>query len=132
MRIAGLVPLAALLCCVTALAQDQQASSMEYFAAPTANHSLSADSATDVVDRLQSGQFQVNRGDRFEMENLGAKPELALLATPDDNICYTMRMYVVAKDSKDSDATHLVRYTTCQPGGRYRLKTTEIRKLDTP
>jgi hypothetical protein len=41
--------------------------------------------------------------------------------------CLKIRSYVVARDSKDSDSTHLVRYSTCQPASRYRLKTTELR-----
>jgi hypothetical protein len=44
-----------------------------------------------------------------------------------DTMCYTIRSYVVARDTKDSDSTHPVRYSTCQPAGRYRLKTTEMR-----
>ena len=42
-----------------------------------------------------------------------------------DNTCFAIRSYVVARDSKDSDSVHLVRYTTCVPAGKYRLKTTE-------
>jgi hypothetical protein len=41
--------------------------------------------------------------------------------------CYAIRSYVVARDSKDSDSTHLAGYSTCQPATRYGLKTTEIR-----
>jgi len=41
--------------------------------------------------------------------------------------CYSIRSYVVARDSKDSDSTHLAGYSTCQPATRYGLKTTEIR-----
>lgn len=41
--------------------------------------------------------------------------------------CYTIRGYVVARDSKDSDSTHPVSYSTCQPAARYQLRTTEIR-----
>ena len=44
-----------------------------------------------------------------------------------DTTCYAIRSYVVARDSKDSDSTHPVSYTTCQPSSRYGLKTTEIR-----
>ncbi len=131
MRILGLALLSALLLCVTAFAQDQQVSSSGFFSTPTANHSLTGDSAKDVVDRLQSGQFQLNRGDGSMIWDLDPASQAALLSSLDDRVCYTMRTYVVAKDSKDSDSTHPVRYTTCQPGGRYRLKTTEIRKLDT-
>jgi len=48
------------------------------------------------------------------------------LSRGDDEICYTMRTYVVARDDKESDATHPVRSTTCQPGSRYRLKTADV------
>ncbi|HEY3974585.1 MAG TPA: hypothetical protein VGM18_16390 [Candidatus Sulfotelmatobacter sp.] len=41
--------------------------------------------------------------------------------------CLKLRSYVVARDSKNSDSTHLVSYSTCQPTSRYGLKTTEIR-----
>jgi rRNA maturation protein Nop10 len=47
----------------------------------------------------------------------------------DDSVCYTMRSYVVARDSKDSDSVHPVRYSTCQPAGRYRLRTTEAKTI---
>ncbi len=40
--------------------------------------------------------------------------------------CLKIRSYVVARDSKDSDSTHLVSYSTCQPSTRYRLRTTEM------
>ena len=43
----------------------------------------------------------------------------------DDRVCYTMRSYVVARDSKDSDSVHPVGYSTCQRAGKYRLRTTE-------
>ena len=41
----------------------------------------------------------------------------------DDATCLKIRSYVVARDSKDSDSTHLVRYSTCQPASRYQLRT---------
>jgi hypothetical protein len=44
-------------------------------------------------------------------------------------VCYAIRSYVVARDSKDSDSTHPVSYSTCQPAARYQLKTTEIRTV---
>ena len=49
--------------------------------------------------------------------------ELAMYAT-----CYSMRSYVVARDSKQSDSTHFVRYSTCQPANRYRLKSAEMER----
>jgi hypothetical protein len=48
-----------------------------------------------------------------------------------DTTCYSIRSYVVARDSKDSDSTHPAGYSTCQPTNRYRLKSTEIR-VDSP
>jgi hypothetical protein len=44
----------------------------------------------------------------------------------DDAVCYKIRSYVVARDNKDSDSVHPVRYSTCQPASRYRLRTTQI------
>ena len=44
-----------------------------------------------------------------------------------DTTCLAIRSYVVARDSKDSDSVHLVRYTTCVPAKRFGLKTTEGR-----
>ncbi len=38
--------------------------------------------------------------------------------------CYAIRSYVVARDSKDSEATHPVAYSTCQPASRYQLRKT--------
>lgn len=43
--------------------------------------------------------------------------------------CYTIRGYVVARDSEDSDSTHPVSYSTCQPAERFQLKTTEMRSV---
>ena len=44
----------------------------------------------------------------------------------DDTLCYKIRSYVVARDSKDSDSVHPVGYSTCQPASRYRLKKTQL------
>jgi len=53
-----------------------------------------------------------------------------LIASPGgmvlDTYCLKIRSYVVARDSKGSDSTHLVHYSTCQPASRYRLKTVEL------
>jgi hypothetical protein len=53
-----------------------------------------------------------------------------LVASPSGNLldsyCFKIRSYVMARDSKESDSTHLVHYSTCQPASKYRLKTAEI------
>ena len=40
-----------------------------------------------------------------------------------DRYCLKIRSYQVARDSKNSDSTHLVGYSTCLPASRYRLRT---------
>jgi hypothetical protein len=39
--------------------------------------------------------------------------------------CYFIRSYLVARDSKDSDSTHIAGISTCQPARQYELKTTD-------
>ncbi|MGD1023938.1 MAG: hypothetical protein ABR880_14225 [Candidatus Sulfotelmatobacter sp.] len=41
----------------------------------------------------------------------------------DDTYCYSMRSYKVARDNPDSDSTHAVGYSTCQPAARFRTHT---------
>ena len=42
-----------------------------------------------------------------------------------DTVCFAIRSYVVARDSKDSDSVHPVGYTTCVPAAKARLKTAD-------
>jgi hypothetical protein len=50
----------------------------------------------------------------------------SVLDSSSDNTCYAIHSFVVARDHKNSDSTHFVRSSTCQPASRYRLRTTEI------
>ena len=50
----------------------------------------------------------------------------------DDAVCYLMRGYKVARDNPQSDSTHAVGYSTCQPANRFRMHTTELRVRTTP
>jgi hypothetical protein len=52
------------------------------------------------------------------------------LGVAEDKTCLVLRTYVVERDSRDSDATHLVRSSTCQPANRYGLKTTVMTSGD--
>ncbi len=45
----------------------------------------------------------------------------------EDMVCYTMRNYLVARDSQDSDSVHPAGYSTCQPASCYGVKTIRIR-----
>jgi hypothetical protein len=42
-------------------------------------------------------------------------------------VCLSIRTYLMARDSKDSDSTHLVSTSTCQPAQQYGLKTTDLK-----
>lgn len=42
-----------------------------------------------------------------------------------ETYCFSIRSYVVARDSKHSDSVHPVGYSTCVPASRYRLKTAD-------
>ncbi len=39
-----------------------------------------------------------------------------------DGTCYTMRTYVMAREDKDSDVTHMVRYRKCLPAWKLNFK----------
>lgn len=49
-----------------------------------------------------------------------------LADSTDDKLCFTIRSYVVERDEKDSDSTHPVGSSTCQPARRYALKKVQI------
>lgn len=44
----------------------------------------------------------------------------------EDATCYVISSYLVARDEKNSDSTHLVGHSTCQPANRYGLKSAEM------
>ena len=41
---------------------------------------------------------------------------------PGDAVCLKIRSYVMKRDSKNSDATHLAGYSTCQPAKKFQLR----------
>jgi len=54
-------------------------------------------------------------GDRFPSQKEASE----------ESLCYNIRSYVVARDDKDSDTTHPIGSSTCQPARRYALKNTD-------
>jgi hypothetical protein len=56
----------------------------------------------------------------FDLHNLGS----IHIVEERDNVCYTMRSYIVARENRDSDSTKLVGYSTCQPSSKYELRIT--------
>jgi hypothetical protein len=84
-------------------------------------------------NRLQQFQIDAYKIDRSRIDpnrqpfRWGSQIDDIVMETlGDDTLCYKIRSYVVARDSKDSDSVHPVGYSTCQPASRYRLKKTQI------
>jgi len=87
--------------------------------------------AKDPINRLQIDKFKVFRS-KMETRTLlvGPEADAGMFLTGMeglDGTCYAIRSYVVARDSKDSDSTHPVSYSTCQPAKRYGFRTTDMR-----
>jgi hypothetical protein len=86
------------------------------------------------VDRLQTDKYKVFRSlTDTRTLLLGPDADAGMFLSGIDGplgaeaTCYKIRSYVVARDSRNSDSTHPVSYSTCQPAARYQLRTTEIR-----
>lgn len=71
------------------------------------------------VDRLDAQRSQIPTLKEFRVE---VSPDGRKLAWDADDTCYAIRSYVVARDEKDSDSTHLVRSSTCVPASQYSVK----------
>ncbi len=91
-----------------------------------------ANAGKTAVDRLRIDQYKIeqfsmkDRNRQFNVVVPNDPLALPLAGQPAEVItCLKIRSYVVARDSKDSDATHLVSYSTCQPANRYGLKQTQ-------
>jgi hypothetical protein len=84
---------------------------------------------SDPVSRMEQNfsQFRVMPASSAVLIPPGSetdKTAISLDEVATDSTCYAIRSYVVARDSKNSDSTHPVAYSTCQPASRYRLRTT--------
>jgi hypothetical protein len=85
----------------------------------------------DPVSRMEQNfsKFRVMPTQRSSAISIapGSETDKAAVSLDDiatDSSCYAIRSYVVARDRKNSDSTHPVAYSTCQPASRYRLRTT--------
>ncbi|MFZ0199599.1 MAG: hypothetical protein WB523_15265 [Candidatus Sulfotelmatobacter sp.] len=108
MRIFRLFPLSLLMVAATVAAQSAPQKS------------------SDPVQSTNPGTLNIHAGPR--LEQFGLPPTSAFdfdgqLQT--DTLCYSMRSYKVARDNSQSDSTHPVGYSTCQPATRFRTHTIE-------
>ena len=121
-----------------------------FFAAPAASYAQTANAPGIKTDNADSnpaailpGKPQLDRELRISPPNehpiLLAQPliehggDLVLRESPeeDDGLCYNMRTYVVAREDKASDTTHLVREVKCTPARKFGFKTADI-KVESP
>jgi len=96
------------------------------------------DFSSDSADRIRVDQFRL---DRRQLDSRTGRPKMeaqiggAIMGEDGsmeaDAMCYAIRSYVVARDSKDSDSTHPAGYSTCRRASRYHLKTAEGQSVST-
>ncbi|HEV2470470.1 MAG TPA: hypothetical protein VGS78_14865 [Candidatus Sulfotelmatobacter sp.] len=131
MSLARLLAMAALasLSCLPAIAQVK--SNSEKLLAKTEINAITAADAQQQTKPAFPNNLDRFEGQPFKIDNSGTivptHPAVFMPMPPlttqmaDAGACYSIRSYVVARDSKNSDATHLVGYSTCRPANRYRV-----------
>jgi hypothetical protein len=151
MTLTRLVLAALLICSLPAFAQDQQliaTQNADNVAAFATNHEASTPSepwriipnrssefSSDSIDRMRVDQYVLDQGKADFRSGRSKESKTRTLVMglngplDTDATCFTMRSYVVARDSKDSDSTHPTGYSTCQPASKYRVKATQQRPV---
>ena len=149
MTSAHLLAAGLLFCSLPAFAQDRQTMPGDSVSASVTNGRAAAtpsepwrvipnrpDFSSNAADRIRVDQYRLDRG---QLDPLTDRPQMetqtggALMgeerSMEADAMCYAIRSYVVARDSKDSDSTHPAGYSTCRRASRYHLKTTDERPV---
>jgi hypothetical protein len=138
MRHAGLPLFIIVLCASTLFAQDQQTTKDSHAAITAPSDSVVNSSTTPnaepwriIPKATEATKLRTQAWD----QNLSLTPGVltpSALANPEvasamsGTTCYYIRSYLMARDSKDSDSTHLVGVSTCQPARQYGVKTTVL------
>lgn len=79
----------------------------------------------DPLQRLESSLPPMFKKDPGQKVLFFPAPKDGFLLSPDlpgDTVCLKIRSYVMKRDSKNSDATHLVGYSTCQSAKKFQLR----------
>jgi hypothetical protein len=126
------------LCSLPVFAQNQQdklplSASADSSALPTFQYFVSAPSDRPLT--ISQGQFPLEDhvlnglpNGRRTVHGLPVQfPRPAVLQSQADTICLNIHRFKVARDSKDSDATHPVSSSTCLPATQYQVKSTVLR-----
>jgi len=128
---------ALLLCCSLSFAQKPTAASE----APTSSSAASSaepwqiltpttDASKTPLDGNQTDQGVIDPNNKSFRVAVPSDPMALNLYAQfgDDSVCYAIRSYVVARDSKDSDSVHPVSSSTCVPSRLYRYKKVKAQK----
>ena len=91
------------------------------FAAPAASHAQTAP-ATATTAEIATPKPSLPLTDRLLEEARHYRQFADSLELERDGVCYTMRTYVMAREDRDSDTTHMVRYTRCLPAWKLQFK----------
>lgn len=133
MTLARVLVISSLLLCGSAFAQTPSTDSKDLVTTHdgwnAAGLTASSKAAENPLGRIHIDEFKSQRDYspfKVEAKNDPIKLNLNDDGSDSDGLCFTMRSYVVARDSKNSDSTHPVSYSTCQKASRYRLRTTEL------
>jgi hypothetical protein len=142
MTLTRLLSAALVLCSLPALTQDQQPIKQDELFRGRGSFFLSFDTGATPTEPwrigrrrpvdLLSGQNALDpkRLDQYRLDRVKGDPRIRhfkLDASDADTTCYSIRSYVVARDSKDSDSTHPAGYSTCLPSNRYQLRSADVR-----
>jgi hypothetical protein len=122
-----LLTAAVLICTASAFAQEQSSSATH--PNHTAEPEKPAQTAATEPWKLVLNRPTYSRESSLQWLQLDPMAVRADAQPGDDTLCYKIRSYVVARDSKDSESVHPVGYSTCQPASRYRLKKTQIQTV---
>jgi len=114
-----------------------------FFAAPAASNAQTANPPTIKTESTDSNPVLLLPEKQLNQERPLEQTDRALvLAQPlmehggdlvlresaeNDDLCYSMRTYVMAREDKTSDVTHFVRQVKCTPARKFNYKTTELR-----
>ena len=90
------------------------------FAAPAASYAQSVDSAVPQATLLaESSQAQVALPQAPKLSRRAFREEQR------DGVCFTMRTYIVTRESRDSDAVRFKGYHECLPEWKLQMRTTD-------
>jgi hypothetical protein len=140
MLIPGLLSFSLLITASAGLVAAQSSSANNSIVQSTGSREMNSSGSIDLfspgpnpeltpLDRIRVDEYHP-RLNRFGLPH-------ALVLGPDgvaqeDTFCYSIRGYKVARDNPQSDSTHAIGYSTCQPATRFRMHSAELRVITTP